>query len=126
MAPAPVTMSAVDQRIGCHAVAGTQVAHLMADLHDFPRELMAQDKGSPRARQRIRPGYGNQVRPGKIFFDIRAADAAPIDAKHHLAWPRRRVRHHFHADVTWAMPACRSHLYPLPRSIPLRSGRTRS
>lgn len=91
--------------IGGHRLADAEAFDALAQLDDFAAELMAEDALALDPGQRVWRLHRDEHRPGHVFVQVGAADAAPLHADLHPTGGRRyRQRHVFDADVVAAVP----------------------
>lgn len=104
-AAAVVAGAAVLAGVGGDPLAGDEAAHAGAELDDLAAEFVAEDALALDAGERVGLLDRDEHRAGDVFVQVRAADAAPVDADLHPAG--RRVggqRYVFDADVLTAVP----------------------
>jgi hypothetical protein len=90
-APAIGAVAAVSEGHDRCAVSHLDARHLSANRDDLTGELMTEDLGVLRPRQRMRLDRSDD-RPGDILVEVRAANPTGGDLQHDLpgSWVRRR------------------------------------
>src|SRR5262249_23551026 len=116
--PAPVAVTAIDDRVDGGPLAWRGFGDALADRRDHPSELVPEHDRGPGSAHRVRRADRHDARPVLPLLEVGAADATPAHPELDLAGPwRRRWRHLFDPHVAPGVPAHSLHVIRLRPAI---------